>query len=640
MAAHRTQLEDQIATLETVLNKQTAELDAAQAQWEKETQPLLAPWTALEPLQVSSAAGASLTLMEDKSVLAGGKIAERDTYLFATRAEATDISGLRLEVLTDPSLSNGGLSRSANGNFILTGFQVEIAPETTPERSQTVKFLDAVSQHGSNVKSALDDDPATGWTFRADRVGSLRETQAIFLPEKPFGFAGGTRITIRLKHESTNAQQMIGRFRLSFTSAKEPGKSVRVPPDIQRALMLPDEKRPRARTEQLRTYYRSIAPSLNPVRQQLAGLRAQWGELAAPSTLVMKELSEPRKSYVHVRGNFLTRGKEVAPGTPAVLHPLRGEQRENRLALARWLIDEDNPLVARVALNRFWMHHFGRGIVETVEDFGRQGHPASHPELLDWLATEFPRQKWSMKALHRLIVTSATYRQSSRVSPLLLERDPANRLLARGPRQRLDAEMLRDNALSIAGLVSPRIGGPSVFPPQPEGVWNLVYNDDTWVNSTGEDRYRRGLYTFWRRTAPYPSFMTFDAPSREAICTRRIPTNTPLQSLTLLNDPVFLDAARGLARRILLEAPADLRASLTHGFRLCLGRRPDARELDRLVELFDQEFRYFSGDLQAAKELASKGDVAPPQDADIARFAALTVVANVLLNLDETLTRG
>jgi hypothetical protein len=286
-------------------------------------------------------------------------------------------------------------------------------------------------------------------------------------------------------------------------------------------------------------------------------------------------------------------------------------------------------------VNRFWEQFFGRGIVETSEDFGTQGDRPSHPELLDWLATEFMRQGWSMKSIHRLIITSATYRQSSRVTPSLQERDPYNRLLARGPRFRIEAEMIRDVILAASGQLSRKIGGPSVFPPQPEGVWNIPYNDDRWVESQGEDRYRRGLYTFVRRTSPYPSLVTFDAPSREFCTVRRVRTNTPLQSLTLLNDPAFFDAAKALARRIVAEGGSGIEGRVTHGVRLCVGRRPQSNEIARLVALYERELERFKGDASAAAKIAGEA----PAQTDRAELAAWTMVSNVLLNLDETLTK-
>ena len=256
------------------------------------------------------------------------------------------------------------------------------------------------------------------------------------------------------------------------------------------------------------------------------------------------------------------------------------------LGLARWLVSDDNPLTARVAVNRIWEQYFGRGIVETSEDFGMQGERPTHPELLDWLAAEFMERGWSMRAIHRLIVTSAAYRQSSAVSAALQERDPYNRLLARGPRFRVEAEMVRDVALAASGLLSPEIGGPSVFPFQPEGIWDMPYNDDKWIESRGEDRYRRALYTFARRTAPYPGMLTFDAPSREVCTVRRVRTNTPLQALTVLNDPVFFEAAQALAARMIGEGGADPDSRAVYGFRLCVARRPKPEELRKIVGWF------------------------------------------------------
>jgi hypothetical protein len=277
--------------------------------------------------------------------------------------------------------------------------------------------------------------------------------------------------------------------------------------------------------------------------------------------------------------------------------------------------------------------------VETVEDFGTQGERPTHPELLDWLATEFMRQGWSLKALHRLIVTSATYRQSSRATPELIERDPQNRLLARGPRFRVPAETVRDIALQAAGLLNPKIGGPSVFPYQPEGIWTQIYSSEKWEMSKADEKYRRGLYTFWRRTSPYPAFMSFDAPSRELICTRRPRTNTPLQALTTLNDPSFVEAAEALARRVMKEAAADTNKRAAHAFRLCVSRAPEGKELKRLVALYEQELARFKQDSPAAEKMATAELGKSSENLDLAELAAWTVVSNVLLNLDETITK-
>jgi hypothetical protein len=320
----------------------------------------------------------------------------------------------------------------------------------------------------------------------------------------------------------------------------------------------------------------------------------------------------------------------------------------NRLGLARWLVDRENPLTARVTVNRFWEQVFGRGIVETSEDFGTQGERPTHPELLDWLALEFMEPTWeaekrrpapwSMKAFLRLLVTSATYRQSSRVTPALLEKDPYNRWHARGPRFRMEAEMLRDAALASSGLLSRTIGGPSVFPHQPEGIWFLLYGSDHWVMSGGEDRWRRGLYTFWRRTAPYPGFLTFDAPDRNACVIRRIRTNTPLQALNLMNDVVMLEAARALARRLAAEAGPDPRARVERGFRLCLSRRPVPAETEEVLALVGKARERYGADPEAAVKLAT-GETPLPAGADAADLAAWTMASSLLLNLDEAMTK-
>jgi hypothetical protein len=343
-------------------------------------------------------------------------------------------------------------------------------------------------------------------------------------------------------------------------------------------------------------------------------------------TLVEKPDGQPATCAVRVKGAYLVRGETVTAGMPS-FGGRAAPVGKDRLALARWLVSPQNPLTARVTVNRAWEAFFGRGLVETTEDFGTQGSLPTHPALLDWLATEFVRLGWSQKQLHRTIVLSAVYRQSARLTPALLARDPQNRLLARGPRFRMEAEMLRDSALEIGGLLSHRIGGPSVFPRQPDGIWNIPYSGDRWTTSDGEDRYRRGLYTFWRRTAPYPAFTTFDATSREFCTARRIRTNTPLQALALLNDPAFLDAARGLAVRM-KEAPGD---PMAYGFRACTARRPTRAERARLQGLYTQQRARYRSDLEAAKRLGGSADPT---------IAALTVVANVLLNLDETVTKG
>jgi hypothetical protein len=378
-------------------------------------------------------------------------------------------------------------------------------------------------------------------------------------------------------------------------------------------------------------------PRLKSIREKIAALKEQEKAIHPATTMVMQELSKPRETFLLIRGSHNVKGERVAPGVPAVLHPLAPGQPADRLGLARWLVDPRNPMVGRVVLNRIWAQYFGRGIVETSEDFGVQGEPPSHPELLAWLAKELVRQGWSQKAMHRLIATSATYRQSSRVTPDRIERDPFNRLFSRGPRFRMEAEMVRDQALALGGLLKRTIGGPSVFPYQPDGIWFVPYSGDRWTESRAGDQYRRGLYTFWRRSAPYPAFLAFDAPSREVCVERRSRTNTPLQALATLNDPAFVQPAAALGRRIARESrgtPADRAA---HAFRLVLARKPSKAELDHLVALYTENLADYRRDPAAAASMTAG---ASDGGADRAELAAWTVVANVLLNLDETVTKG
>jgi mono/diheme cytochrome c family protein len=337
-----------------------------------------------------------------------------------------------------------------------------------------------------------------------------------------------------------------------------------------------------------------------------------------PTTMVLRERKTPRKTFVHKGGDFLRKGAQVSPGVPAVLHPLAVE-KPTRLDLARWLVDPKNPLTARVTMNRFWQNYFGLGLVETENDFGTQGTPPTHPELLDWLATEFMARQWSMKTIHRLIVTSATYRQASKARPELATVDPRNKLLARQVRLRLDAELVRDGALTASGLLTRKIGGPSVFPPQPEGIYRFTQIDKNWKAAAGPDRYRRGMYTYFWRSAPHPSLTVFDAPDATSACTRRNRSNTPLQALTLLNDKAQFEFAQGLAARIVRECQGDNAAHIRYAFRLCVARQPSEHEQKRLGELL-------------ARELAAK-------DPEAQKLTAWISVARVLLNLDEFITR-
>ncbi len=641
-AAKAKEYRAEIARLKETLATETPKLEASQTSWEEEMKRLESKWTVLKPVKEFSKGGATLTLLPDGSILANGKNPQADTYDVEAPTNLTAISGVRLEVLGDSSLPQGGPGRDPDGNFFLSAFEMEAAPAEGSVSAQKIVFKEAAaneSQVGYSAKNLVSEDKdLKGWAIDASPSNFPIIRQVALVPEKPFGFALGTSLRVRLKHEMRHASRNLGRFRLSVTTIPDPTAITQVPARMRPVLDIPPAERTREQKDDLAAVYRSIAPSLQPARDRITEIEKSLKDLGIITALIMGETNsfERPNTYVRIRGSFSSKDEKVYAGVPAILNPLPADQMPNRLGLARWLVDENNPLTARVTVNHYWQEIFGRGLVETAEDFGTQGAPPTHPELLDWLATEFMQEGWSMKHIIRLIVTSSTYRQSSRSTPELIERDPYNNLLARGPRFRVEAEMVRDIALQASGLLSPKIGGPSVFPYQPPGIWDRPYSDVKWDESKGEDRTRRGIYTFIRRTAPYPSLITFDAPSREFSTARRVRTNTPLQALTTLNDPVFFEAAQALARRMMEDVEPDPASRVTYGFRRVLSRHPSAEELERMLEFYRTQLDRFRGDPQAAQEVIKGGGSSA---LDVADQAAWTMVANVLLNLDETMTK-
>jgi hypothetical protein len=398
-----------------------------------------------------------------------------------------------------------------------------------------------------------------------------------------------------------------------------------------------------AARKKLKDSSKDRAATLKQISELQQNLEKQAMAMKPPSVPVMQELTREkhRRTRLLVKGDFMNHGPDVQAGVPSSLHSAPKGGTANRLGLARWLMDKENPLTARVTVNRIWSRMFGAGLVETEEDFGTQGEPPSHPELLDWLAIEFrDTHRWSQKKLCKTIVMSATYRQSSQVTPELLKRDRRNRLLARGPRFRLEVEMIRDQALAVSGLLSHKLYGPPVMPQQPDGVWKTVYNGGRWVTSTGEDRYRRGLYTFAKRTSAYPSFLLFDAGSGEVCLPRRIRTNTVTAALVTLNDPVFTEAAQALARRVVAEVDGDASQRAAWAWQLVTGRPPREQETNSIARLFQTQLQHYQQRKEAAQTMATVPLGALPKNMDAAELAAWTVIGSVLLNLDETLSKG
>lgn len=411
-----------------------------------------------------------------------------------------------------------------------------------------------------------------------------------------------------------------------------------LPRDLSELLAKAAESRSKEETDKLIAHHRSLSKDWTDSKAALDAAQAGLTGLST-TTLVMKEIGL-RETHVALRGDYKNIGEVVTPGVPVVFNPVPDGVKLDRLGLAKWITHPDNPLAARVAVNRLWQEVFGIGLVETSEEFGNQGEPPSHPELLDWLAVEYLQSGWDTKHMLKLMVTSSTYRQSSQINEELHHRDPLNRLLARGPRVRLSAETLRDQALCVARLLSPKMYGPPVHPPQPVNGLSAAFGASTdWENSTGDDRYRRALYTRWRRNLPYPSMIAFDAPERSVCSVRRIRTNTPLQALVTLNDPVFVEAAQGFARRILAEGGDTISTRATFALRLCLTRQPTDTEVARVVTLFETAHTSLAADTTRATALATKPLGPLPAGIDATDAAAWTVVGNVLMNLDEFLAK-
>jgi hypothetical protein len=769
-------LKGEIAALESRIDTPSPAFLADLASWERaQSRPI--DWVPLDPVELQTAGGTTLTKLPDGSLLAEGKSPETESYTVRARAPLKGITALRVELLPDERLPKGGPGRASNGDLILSDVRVTVAPahpkpvtarfvrventgvgrilslaevqvfsaganvaprgkasqsstdyeglaalaidgntngdyfaahstthtrtEDTPwwevdlgadvpideiavwnrtdgglgtrltdfrvlalaanrktvwetkvaeppspsarlscSGAQTVVLRNATSSFdapGFEVGKAIDADAKGGWAI-GDQAGQAQA--AVFETATPVGDEAGATLTVTLA-QSYGGQHTLGRFRLSATTAAPPVRELSH--RIRAILAVAPEQRTEQQRNDLAAYFRPLAPSLAPVYQELAQKKKDLAAIKPVEVPVMRELAPEKRRVTHVmaKGNFLNPAETVEAALPAAFPHMPPDAPPNRLGVARWLISRENPLTARVAVNRFWAQLFGTGIVETEEDFGTQGALPSHPALLDWLAVDFMERGWDVKTLLKTIVMSATYRQSSKLTQALLAKDPRSRLLGRYPRRRLDAESVRDQALALSGLLSGKIGGPSVYPPQPDGLWRAAFNGErTWPTSTGEDRYRRGLYTFWRRTVPYPSMATFDAPSREICTMRRVPTNTPLQALVTLNDPAYVEMAQALGRRIVREGGATIPERARYALRLALVRPPQEEQVRALAALYQQELVRYRNEPEAAKKLATEPIGPLPEGMDAAEQAAWTVVANVLLNLDGVLAKG
>lgn len=799
-------LTNEVASLERkrtgLIEKKDEALTRAQSEWEAlHRNTVLAHWTSMKPLSASSRAGASLRVLDDLSILAGGTNAAKDVYEVSMESGLKEITALRLEALTHDTLPLKGASRSTNANFVLTGLDVEAesaAPDKEPavgeiawgawaslgsfqaangkelfEKSfinesdpaiatvkpeggrqwkpeagwkeggtlalsgenqvsylhrtvmvktaryaqitvgsdggmqlwlngakiQNGKVLRRVApapeevllylkpgtnsllmkvHHGTGVygvlfagpkapvtripvafstavadysqkdfpvKAAIDDRADSGWAVDGHDAALRRDRQAIFLMKSPVAFAGGTRFKITAKFESSQPQHTLGHFRWSASSEAGFESFNGLPAPVQTALFVAAGSESPAQASALREYYRdNHLPELKTLNGTLADTRKAVQQLdrSIPTLRVMEDMTEPRVTQIRVRGDYRAKGDKVVAGVPRILPPLAAGEKTNRLSLAKWLVDPKHPLLGRVTVNRYWALYFGVGLVKTGNEFGTQGELPSNPDLLDWLAREFVDGGWDVKAMQRKIVTSATYRQSSKATRELFERDPSNRLMSRGPRLRLTAEVIRDCALDYAALLdrSRTPGGPSVKPYQPAGLWEeKMFGGNHYEESSGADLYRRSLYTLWKRTVLNPSLMTFDAPDR-AICTeQRSVTCTPLQAFVTLNEKGFVEAARVFAQRVLKEGGSDLDQRINYAYRVVLSRLPSVRERKVMADLHSDLMSGYQSDLAGALELLSVGESKRPAKLNELELVAWTGVANALLNLDETITK-
>jgi hypothetical protein len=657
----RQELVSKIASLENKAIQEDSNLAERMAAWEKTVaEPATSNWTVLDPKDWQNFA-TKFEKLEDDSLLGGGDLQPGGVMRVWAETQLTNITGFRLEALTNANLMYGGPGLMGKGNFLVREFTVEAYP-LDGSVTNKIKFRRAMADQeapGFSITNTIDGDTEKGgWTPSITPDHRNQDHYAVFECEEPFGFPGGTRLLLTI-HQKIDWKEsgdketkldchMLGCLRLSATTEPCPLRAEQLSPELRSVLAIPVAKRSTEQERQLFDSFRLTDSSLTNLNQQIENIWTNWPY--PPTTLVLQKRATSRATHIFKRGDRLRPGDEVQPDVLSVLNPFPKGAPRNRLGLAEWIVDERSPTTARVIVNRMWQEYFGQGIVTTPEDFGTRVEAPSHPELLDWLACELmhPRKgqsdssvpkPWSLKHMHRLIVTSSTYRQSSRVSPEGLAKDPYNRLLERGPRFRVDSEVVEDIALAASGLLNTNIGGPSIYPPIPASVGDTVYGGFSWPETKGADRYRRGMYTFWKRSLPFPSLMAFDAPTGDTSCPRRIRSNTPLQALTTLNEKAFVEAAQAMALRVVKEGGRDNRTRAAYAFELCTGRKPTVTEVTKLLNFWEEQYNYFENHSSDAVKVAVSDLKEIPEDVNLHKVAAWAMVSRTILNLDETITK-
>jgi hypothetical protein len=638
----RAEIYRRMAELETALQHRNADWKVRMAAWEEKVKNDQPEWTVLKlDVEDISTGGERELPMKDGSMLALGYAPTKHKVKFMAKTGIENVTAMRLELLTDPELPAGGPGRSTKGMGALTEFIVEAAPANDPTKVQKVKIVKATAdinppetpleakfldKSGKKrvtgpVQYAIDGNNDTAWGIDAGPGQRNQSRKAVFNFEKPVSFPAGTLFNIYLAmmhggdNSDDNENNNLGRVRVSVTTAPD-AVADPVPQNVREILATPREQRSPAQLRAEFSYWRTTVPEWKDTNDIIAAIWREYPE-GTTQLVLNARAGDPRQTHLLTRGDFLQPDKVVSPGVPAFLNPLPADAPPTRLTFARWMVDRQAPTTARSLVNRVWQAYFGTGIVATAENFGTQCEPPSNQELLDWLAVEFMDSGWDVKKLQRIIVLSAAYRQASAVTPELLSKDPDNRLIARGPRFRVDAEIVRDIALDASGLLNPEIGGPSVNPPAPAFLFEppASYSKKSWKTAEGPERYRRALYTFRFRSVPYPMLQAFDAPNGESSCVRRSRSNTPLQALTTLNEPLFVEAAQALATRTLKDGGASDEARLAYAFRRCVARPPTGQESAVLLKFLDK------------------------QRTRLGEAGAWTAVSRVLLNLDETITK-
>jgi len=631
------QAKDHVAKLDK--SKGEREKAWVKSQSKKIGKAAIPKWEGVTLQNIKAEGGSKTTLLDDGSLLAS-KGATKEVYSVELATTAS-VAALRMRVLPHDSLPKNGPGLAGNGNFVLSRLELW-------QGEHQIAFARAQASHaqpGFPIEKVLDDDASTGWAINVGK-GTPKGTKmnaehsASFVLEKPLSPSADKPLRLVLRHE-VNAFYNIGRFAIDQSPFPPPPN---YDSQLVDAIQTASEKRTKEQKQKLTAEFAKQDTQLAKARAAVAKARKQLGYGTVGTSMILRELAKPRETFLHIRGDFLRHDKTLGPlhaDTPDVLPPLSNDSTDpNRLDLAKWLVSPSNPLTPRVTVNRIWMRFFGRGIVETENDFGSQGSPPSHPLLLDWLSAQLIEGGWSMKRLHRTIVMSATYRQSSHFRNDLVERDADNRLFGRQNRLRFDAEIIRDAALSASGRLNPKIGGPSVRPPQPEGVYAFTQQKKNWATETGPDRFRRAMYTKFYRSAPYPMLTTFDSPDFQSTCTRRPRSNTPLQSLTLANDKSFIEFAQNLGRRVLQSVsskdPDAQKKRIELAFQLCYCRPPSDIEATIAAEFLNDQQAQFKADSDAAKKVAPAN---LSDDVSLPLGAAWTALARGLMNTDEFITR-